>query len=184
MAIPVREASIVCCARTAGTAFRKRHVPLPRLQPILIALGLLPTFVAGADTLTGKVVAIADGDTVTVLDPDKKQVKVRLLGIDAPERAQPFFNKSKNALDDLVHEEEVGISFKGPDDRCGRRIGLVKIGVCNVIAKLVRDGWAWHFGQYADDDEELVAPEKEARKEKPACGRTRNRPSPGGNGGS
>lgn len=129
--------------------------------------GLLFTSIGlGAETLTGKVVAIADGDTLTLLDGEKKQVKVRLHGIDAPERAQPFYNKAKNALGDLVHEKEVRIEIKGPDDRYGRKIGVVKIGECNVNAKLVKDGWAWHFVKYAPDDKELAAAEKEARKEK------------------
>ena len=52
--------------------------------------------------ITGKVVSVADGDTITVLDADKTQHKIRLNGIDAPEKAQPFGQRSKQSLSDLV----------------------------------------------------------------------------------
>src|SRR5687767_5181397 len=126
------------------------------MKPIILALSLLPAFATTADTLTGKVVAITDGDTLTVLNADKEQVKVRLHGIDAPERAQPYFNKAKKALGDFIHEKDVRIEIKGPDDRYGRKIGVVRLGDCNVNAKLVCDGWAWHFVKYAPDNKELA----------------------------
>ena len=60
-----------------------------------------------ADELRGKVVSIADGDTITVLDADKKQHKVRLIGIDAPEKKQAFGAKSKARLGELVASKDV-----------------------------------------------------------------------------
>lgn len=57
---------------------------------------------AHAETITGFVTDIADGDTLTILDSSKRQVKIRLAGIDAPEKGQPFGNRSKNNLADLV----------------------------------------------------------------------------------
>ena len=53
---------------------------------------------AGAETITGRVVGIGDGDTITVLDADKVQHKIRLAGIDAPEKKQAFGNRSKESL--------------------------------------------------------------------------------------
>jgi endonuclease YncB( thermonuclease family) len=68
------------------------------LQPLLIISVLaIATTVVTAATLTGKVVGIADGDTLTLL-MDKTQIKVRLEGIDTPERGQPFGRKTGQAL--------------------------------------------------------------------------------------
>ena len=71
-------------------------------MPHLIALLLtLCCAISHAATITGKVVAVADGDTITVLDDGNVQHKIRLAGIDAPEKAQPFENKTKKSLADL-----------------------------------------------------------------------------------
>lgn len=120
---------------------------------------------AGSESLTGKVVAILDGDTIDVLSPDKKPVRIRLDGIDAPEKKQPFATKSRRALGDLVAEKEVRVEIKG-EDRYKRKIGVVHLGNVNVNERLVHDGWAWHFVQYAKDNKALAAAEQEARKAK------------------
>ena len=73
------------------------------------ALLLALTSVILADELRGKVVSIADGDTITVLDADKKQHKVRLTGIDAPEKKQAFGTKSKARLGELVAGKDVNV---------------------------------------------------------------------------
>jgi endonuclease YncB( thermonuclease family) len=74
-----------------------------------------------ADTLTieGKVIKVADGDTITVLDSNKEQHRVRLAGIDAPEKGQPFRNASRKRLGELVALKEVRVEFN-KYDRCGR----------------------------------------------------------------
>ena len=105
------------------------------------------TCVIGADSVTGRVVKVADGDTITVL-VENQQVKVRLSNIDAPERGQDFSKKSKEALADLVFEKEVRIVTHGKD-RYGRVIGDVFVGQTNVNEKLVEDGWAWNFLKYS-----------------------------------
>jgi endonuclease YncB( thermonuclease family) len=68
---------------------------------------LLLTLPTHADTLTGRVVGVADGDTITVLDANRQQHKIRLQGIDAPERAQPFGQRSKESLSTMVFNKEV-----------------------------------------------------------------------------
>jgi len=62
------------------------------VQGLFTAFLLVFAISAHAETITGRVVGIADGDTVTVLDAQKVQHKIRLAGIDAPEKAQPFGN--------------------------------------------------------------------------------------------
>lgn len=122
--------------------------------------------------LTGKVVSIADGDTITILTAEKKQVKIRFNGIDAPERGQPFGTKSKEFLSHLVGEKSVRIVTHGKD-RYGRTIGEVFVRLeksaasdpdGNVNVMLVANGFAWHYVQYAPDSKELAAAEQQARE--------------------
>ena len=80
---------------------------LRHLIKLTIALILLlATFTTQAATLQGKVVHIADGDTLTVLTNANQQVKIRLAGIDTPEKAQPFGNKAKQALAALTFQKQ------------------------------------------------------------------------------
>jgi endonuclease YncB( thermonuclease family) len=72
-----------------------------------------------ASELRGKVVGIADGDTITVLDADKVQHKIRLQGIDAPEKTQAFGRKGKELLTEKIAGREVMIEWK-EKDRYGR----------------------------------------------------------------
>ena len=65
-----------------------------------------------ADEIRGKVVSIADGDTITVLDAEKVQHKIRLEGIDAPEKGQAFGTKSKEKLSELLGEKEVAVRWE------------------------------------------------------------------------
>jgi micrococcal nuclease len=129
------------------------------MTTILLAL----TCLIAADSLTGKVVKVTDGDTITVL-VDNEQIKVRLSEIDAPEHGQDFGQKSKEALADLVFEKEVRVVTHGKD-RYGRTIGDVFVGQTNVNEKLVADGWAWNFPKYSKS-KRLAELENEAREAK------------------
>ena len=71
---------------------------------------------AHADTLTGRVVGVTDGDTKTVLDANRQQHKIRLGGIDAPEKAQPFGQRSKENLSRLVFNKEVRVDWTKRDN--------------------------------------------------------------------
>ena len=115
---------------------------------------------ASAD-FTGKVVAVADGDSITVLRM-REQVKVRLVEIDAPERAQPYGNRSKQALTGLVRGQEVLVIEHGKD-RFQRTLGRVYRGDLDVNAEQVRQGMAWVFRRYAMDAS-LFPLEAEARE--------------------
>jgi endonuclease YncB( thermonuclease family) len=102
---------------------------------------------ADAETVAGKVVGVADGDTVTVLDAVKVQHKIRLAGIDAPEKAQPFGQRSKENLSQLVFGKNVTVET-GKIDRYGRTVGKVLIGGVDANLEQVRAGFAWHYKKY------------------------------------
>ena len=72
------------------------------MRALIFALGLLVTPLASAETLTGRVVGIADGDTITVLDTSNQQHRIRLNGIDAPEKKQAFGSRAKQNLSSLA----------------------------------------------------------------------------------
>ena len=90
---------------------------------LVSAVLLAFTSVILADELRGKVVSIADGDTITVLDADKKQHKVRLTGIDAPEKKQAFGAKSKARLGELFAKFQTGF-YADPVDAVFKALGV------------------------------------------------------------
>jgi len=115
-----------------------------------------------ADEIRGKVVSIADGDTITVLDADKHQHKIRLEGIDAPEKKQAFGTKSRQKLGDLVAGKDVTVQWT-KKDRYSRIVGHVYLGDRDIDLEMVKAGMAWHYRQYSKSTE-LAAAEAEARK--------------------
>lgn len=117
-----------------------------------------------AEELRGKVVSIADGDTITVLDASKVQHKIRLQGIDAPEKKQAFGTKSKEMLSEKIGEKEVVVTWK-EKDRYGRILGDVMLGNRHINLEMVQDGMAWHYKQYSKS-KELASAEDEARRQK------------------
>ena len=125
---------------------------------------LLITTTLHAEEIRGKVVSIADGDTITVLDAAKVQHKIRLQGIDAPEKKQAFGTKSKESLSEKVGEKEVVVTWK-EKDRYGRILGEVMLGNRHINLEMVQDGMAWHYKQYSKS-KELAETEEAARKAK------------------
>lgn len=113
------------------------------------------------ELLSGKVISISDGDTITVLREDKSSVKIRLEGIDAPESSQAFGSKSKDALKELVAGKTVELRKTG-EDKYGRSLAFVFIDGVDVNAKLIEDGWAWHYKKY-NKDKHLAELEDKAR---------------------
>ena len=105
---------------------------------------------ASADTLTGKVVKVADGDTITVLDNTNTQHRIRLQGIDVPERKQAFGNASRKHLASLVANKEVIVKWdKG--DRYGRTVGTVLVDGQDANLAQVQAGYAWHYKFYQQE---------------------------------
>lgn len=133
------------------------------MKLLFAILALAFSFSAWAD-FTGNVVGVADGDTITVLDADKVQHKVRLAEIDAPEKAQAFGNRSKQALSALVHDKAVLVVEQGKD-RYKRTIGRVYQGDVDVSAEQVRQGMAWVYRKYSKD-KTLLPLEDEARAQR------------------
>jgi micrococcal nuclease len=113
-------------------------------------------------TLTGKVVAISDGDTLTVLDDTKTQHKIRLAGIDAPEKRQAFGTNAREALGDKAFQQSVRIEVIDVD-RYHREVGRIFLGERFINMEMVRDGFAWRYVQY-DKPGEFTAAEADARE--------------------
>lgn len=101
-------------------------------------------------TIIGKVVGVADADTITVLDAGKTQHKIRLEGIDAPERGQAYGAKATEALKAALGDGSVKVLVSGKD-RYGRSIGKVYAGKTSINSWLVANGWAWHYKAYSKD---------------------------------
>ncbi len=101
-----------------------------------------------------KVVAITDGDTFRGLTQDNREVRFRIHGIDAPERKQPFNQRSKQYLSDLIYDKTVGIVVQTEGDRYGRPVVWVYTpDGKDVSAEMIRAGMAWHYTYYSDDTE-------------------------------
>lgn len=145
------------------------------LQLLLLFLVNLPAF---AD-VTGVVVGVADGDTVTVLDADRNQHKVRVAGIDAPEKAQPFGQRAKGRMSGLVFGKDVRLEGD-KRDRYGRTVAKVWVSPpdCHRCPKtldaglaVLTSGLAWHYKKYQNEqspeDRELYSfAENEARSKR------------------
>ena len=123
----------------------------------LLVLSVLLVSVAHADTLTGRVVGVADGDTITVLDADRQQHKIRLGGIDAPEKAQPFGERSKQSLSRMVFGKEVRVEWD-KRDKYKRIVGKVWVQpadcpTCPMTLDAghaqITVGLAWWYRKYA-----------------------------------
>ena len=97
--------------------------------------------------LSGKVVSIHDGDTITVLQ-GKRQIKVRLFGIDAPELKQPYGKKSKQFLVNLVAGQMVEVEESG-EDRYKRTIGTIYLNGTDISAQMVENGYAWVYRKFS-----------------------------------
>ena len=126
-----------------------------------------PIVIPEGQAVTAKCVGVHDGDSMTLLidTPDgKRQSKIRLDAIDAPEVGQPFSNRSKQALSGMVFDKDCTVESLGPD-KYGRVIGRVTVGGKDVNAAMLEGGMAWHFAKY--DDRLSMADRHEAARK--AC---------------
>ena len=122
------------------------------MNKLLAALLLLTAQPAAADTLSGRVVSVANGDTLTVLDQDREQHTIRLSGIDAPEKPQAYGQRSKQSLSALAYGRSVSVEW-WKRDRYGRIVGKVLEGGRDVNFEQVRRGMAWHYKYYQGEQD-------------------------------
>ena len=133
---------------------------------------LLTTFTAQTETITGRVFHISDGDTLKILTETNEKMRIRLAGIDTPEKGQPFGREAKQALAVLTLQKKITIDVQ-TIDRYERTVGLVYVQGLDVNAELVRQGMAWVYRRYTND-ERLYALEAKAKKEKRGLWSTNN----------
>lgn len=111
---------------------------------------LFSATLVNADTIAGRVVGVADGDTITVLDASNIQYKIRLSGIDAPEKKQAFGQVSKKSLSDFVYDKQVIIDWS-KRDRYQRIVGKVLINGVDANLEQVKRGMAWFYKKYQNE---------------------------------
>lgn len=130
----------------------------------LFGLWLAGTLACAAQCFTGRVVGVSDGDTLTVLLTNNRPQKIRLAGIDAPEKKQPFGARSKQALSEKVFDRTVCV-VSNSTDRYQRWICDIHVGDRWINREMVAEGWAWWYRQYSSS-ETLAAAERQALENK------------------
>ncbi len=150
---------VACALALVVSCSRQPEQRYSREQP------LTPS--SGPQTLPGRVVAIADGDTITILDSANTQHRIRLQGIDAPESHQAFGEQSSQSLSGMIFGKDVSVTYQ-KIDQYGRLVGKIILDGKDINLEQVKAGMAWHYKFYEDEqspeDRELYAKaEAEAR---------------------
>lgn len=131
---------------------RDRIAPMKKM---LIASLLLLSLAASAETIEGRVIKVSDGDTVNILDDAHQKYHVRLSGIDAPEKDQPFGKRAQQKLSELVFGKTVVFEWSKRDHR-DRPVGKLYVAQSNCPScapvdtgfEVLKAGLAWHYKQY------------------------------------
>ena len=123
----------------------KRKALFPSL--FLIFLLIIPCL---AWAWSGMVVGVTDGDTIKVMGTHNKQVKIRLYGIDTPEKGQAFGKKAKQFTSDMVFGKVVEVEVMDTD-RYGRTVALVAVNKQILNEELLKAGYAWVYYQYCHE---------------------------------
>lgn len=116
----------------------------------LCLVGLVASTHAGTHQIEGRIVGVHDGDTITLLDVNNRQHKIRLNGIDAPELWQPFGRASKQHLAELLTNREAAAECS-KTDRYRREVCRVLTGGADAGLEQIRAGMAWYFRRYAKE---------------------------------
>ena len=140
---------------------------LPRLLPLAILL--LPLAV-GAVERAGVVLRIADGDTLTLLDESKATYRIRIDGIDAPERSQPYGQRARRSLVELAQGRSARAEC-AKSDRYGRSVCRVTVDGVDVGLEQLRRGLAWHYVKYAHEQTPLARTEYAGAQEQARAAR-------------
>jgi endonuclease YncB( thermonuclease family) len=155
-----------CSSATLNT----RLLSFMRRRPWLMIVGLFASHCAWAYEVQGKVVAIADGDTITVLDAQRQQHKIRLAGIDAPEKKQAFGQTSKKHLSGRVFNRDVVLEC-GKTDKYQREICVVMVDGQDANLAQVTAGMAWWYRKYQNEQSAARRASYEAAEAAAAAGR-------------
>ncbi|MCI0523811.1 MAG: thermonuclease family protein [Acidobacteria bacterium] len=139
-------------ARRLGVIARRIHA----LQCALLATLLCLPALAQDRTIIGKVIVVADGDTITVIDKADMQYKIRLGGIDAPEQDQAFGDKARKSLSDLIYSRTVTVTVSNTV-RDGLAVGKVKLNGKDINLEQIRRGFAWFYRQYEKELSQVEA---------------------------
>ncbi len=117
---------------------------------LVLILLLLPSIIF-SETITGKVIKVADGDTITILTPGNEQIKIRLSVVDTPEGGQAYGKKAKQFTSRMVYKKNVQVE-KETVDRYGRTVGFVCIEGANLSEEIIRNGHGWVYRKYCTAD--------------------------------
>lgn len=132
----------------------------------LVSIFLITSISHAQQPIRGQVISIADGDTITVLE-NNKQHKIRLYGIDTPEKKQDFGQKAKQFTSDRVFKKHVQVAVYDTD-RYGRIVGVVYVGGECLNEELIKNGFAWVYKRYCNENfcSQWQQLEQEAREKK------------------
>jgi endonuclease YncB( thermonuclease family) len=123
------------------------------------------SIVVATNACAGEVVRVLDGDTIEVLH-NKHPERIRLSGIDCPEKGQAYGQKAKQAASAMVFGKQVTLQTHGKDKYRRTLADVLLRDGTNVNHELVREGWCWWYRKYAPNDVELEKLEAEARNTK------------------
>ncbi len=129
-----------------GSIFNSKPIWIKAVLSLTFVLLLAP---AASFSYSAKVIKVSDGDTITVLN-NGKQEKIRLYGVDCPEKKQAFGQSAKRFTLEFAGGQRVEVRRTG-SDRYGRTIGWVSKEGKNLNEELIKNGFAWHYKQYSSD---------------------------------
>jgi micrococcal nuclease len=131
---------------------------------LVLILLLLPS-IAFSETITGKVIKVVDGDTITILTPNKEHIKIRLSAVDTPEGGQAYGKKATQFTSRMVYKKNVQVE-KETTDRYGRTVGFVYIDGVNLSEQIIANGYGWVYRKYCKWSfcDDWLTLEKQARE--------------------
>ena len=146
------------------------------VKPYLFRKGDKPQPTPAAEPAADEVVChfVQDGDTFKLED---NKTRVRLWGIDAPEKGQPYADEARDRLKELCEGKAVRLEIKDTD-QYGRKTAIVWLGKTNINLQLVKEGLAWHYAYFAPDAKDLETAEKAARKARKGLWKDKNPVNP------
>ena len=137
------------------------QVKIKNWLTLLFLLFFLPV-ICFSQEYSGTILRVIDGDTF-VFQTNEGSLRVRMFGIDAPEKSQAFGQESTKFMEGFLHK--AGVLKKTSIDKYGRTLGMLFIDKVNINLECVKKGYAWHYAYYYKN-EEFARAEKEAKEKK------------------